>query len=232
MDRWTNLLFFCGRSGRQTSQWTWLWLEPSYFFLSKKKHTFFWWQSFDWLTIFYVGGSRREEAGGPFNEFGFDWSEGEGGWLLRCLYRLVSSLSLSLSFQQCFTFQMTLSHFLSHPPYRCHRFLKTDLSTFNLKTPDILFNIIWFSGIASIGLMNHKHGFFFWLSCFSWVWALDSLIEFKDWAVLSFRSCLGSGQNLWQKRGPTTKCHPWQFLPWHIQDQSWHQCQPSLWSGF
>ena len=59
-----------------------------------------------------------------------------------------------------------------------------------------------------------------------WPWTKE------DWALLSFRSCLGSSQNLWPKRGPTTKCYPQQFLPWHLQDQSWHQHQPSLWSRY
>ena len=73
-------------------------------------------------TILYFGGSGGKAGGRSFNEPGFDWSEGEGGRLLCCLYRLVSSLSLSLSFVQYFTFQMTLSHFLSRRRFHCHRF--------------------------------------------------------------------------------------------------------------
>ena len=176
----------------------------------------------------FVGGNCGEAGGRPFYEPRFDRRPGEGGRLLCCIYRSVSpsSLSFSLFLEQkrrysSFPPQMTPSHFLSHRPYHCHRF-----SRHLILCPT--FPIISCSGIASIGLMNHKHGFFFWLSCFSWVGTKNCDIEY--WVV--FRSCLGSGQNLWQKRGPTPKCHPRQFFPRHLQDQSRHKHQPSLWSGF
>ena len=162
-------------------------------------HILFLDKSFD-----FVGGNCGEAGGRPFYEPRFDRSPGEGGRLLCCLYRSVSpsSLSFSLFLEQkrrysSFPPQMTPSHFLSHRPYHCHRF-----SRHLILCPT--FPTISCSGIASIGLMNHKHGFFFWLSCFSWVGTKNCDIEY--WVV--FRSCLGSGQNLWQKRGPTPKCHP------------------------
>ena len=126
-----------------------------------------------------------------------------------------------------FTLQMNRAHFLSPHLCLCHRFYK--IIVFNLKTSDIQLLLIYFSGIASSVLMNHNHGSFFWLLCFPWV---GESYPLQVWAI--FRSCPGSGQDLWQKqgKGSTTKRDPGKFLPWHVQDQPWNQHRSSLWSWF
>ena len=122
---------------------------------------------------------------------------------------------------------MNRAHFLSPHLCLCRRFYK--IIVFNLKTSDIQLLLIYFSGIASSVLMNHNHGSFFWLLCFPWV---GESYPLQVWAI--FRSCPGSGQDLWQKqgKGSTTKRDPGKFLPWHVQDQPWNQHRSSLWSWF
>ena len=162
-------------------------------------------QTFQW-TCLWLGPGRR-------------W------WTTQWLTWVSDLTSLSVFLNVKFSTRWTSNIFRLITPAFATGFLK--LTT--LKNSDILYccqlflpvvqhlSALWTPSLASPSGCHAFHG-----------WDNPAVIELIGWTLWSFRSCLGSRQNMCRKWGKESTCHPWKFLPWHLQDQSWHQHRASL----